>query len=148
MEQTGWSYQEANWGKIANCFVTLVCLGFYQHSFLVTCITLFSYMHYTLPVYRSVYALPTRLLRITSRVFHACPSISMYIGVCKELLNLVMSFFSEVLHSDGNLEAEKSHKNRFSRKIIVFLKVGEKFPKWTQNRVFIKFCHYFLQYVT
>ena len=55
------------------------------------------------------------------------PSVCPYICITSFLRNLFVSFLSEFLHSDKNLETEKSCRSGFSRKNIC-PKIGKNGP--------------------
>ena len=59
---------------------------------------------------------------------HACPYVHLPLPMQVNLWKSVQNFCPEILHSDKNLETEKSGRTGFSRKILVCPKIGKKRP--------------------
>ena len=63
----------------------------------------------------------------------ASPHPSVWTSVTNFSWNLF--FFSDILHSNRNLETEKRIRSGFSRKKFLWSKIGKKDSKWVQNGV-------------
>ena len=73
---------------------------------------------------------------------YACPSVRT--SICTVFLGICSLVFSEILHSDRNLETEKKWKKWIFQKNYFYLEMGKKGPKRAQSGVLLGFPKYLL----
>ena len=96
-------------------------------------------MFYSIAVLKNFAKFAAKHLREKKREvlwIHAC----LYVRPPVRTTGIVHYFFCEILHSNRNLEVVESARRRFSRTVLVCLKIGKKGPRWPQSRVFLS-CH-------